>query len=331
MHSNALDYNEELDQIILSVRNFSEIWIIDHSTSTDEAASSSGGNSNKGGDLLFRWGNPAAYNKRDSSFQKCFMQHDAQWIDDFVDPQNSSYGNILFFNNNLRPVTSLGHTIAPQWDATSASYLQAQDGTFLPEDYDLEFTHPDTIRNYSSQASSIQMLDDGHVLFCAARPGRTFELDEEGKVVWEYLIPMVNGSPAVQGHILELSQNFTYQVKKYPPSYSAFESKDLTPKGYLELEPDTSFCRDIDTEVFHVPSTDKIVLSPNPVGNHKEIVLILLPNFEQDYFISDMLGRVVQKGMVSSERNTIDLKLNPGSYFIHLPKINRSEKFILLH
>ena len=57
-HSNAIDYNEELDQILLSVRNFSEIWVIDHSTTTEEAAGHSGGNSGKGGDLLFRWGTP---------------------------------------------------------------------------------------------------------------------------------------------------------------------------------------------------------------------------------------------------------------------------------
>ena len=52
LHMNAIDYNPQLDQIILSVKNFSEVWIIDHSTTTLEAAGSSGGNSGMGGDIL---------------------------------------------------------------------------------------------------------------------------------------------------------------------------------------------------------------------------------------------------------------------------------------
>ena len=59
-HFNAVAYNAKLDQVIVSLRNFSEIWVIDHSTSTKEAAGQTGGRSGKGGDLLYRWGNPQA-------------------------------------------------------------------------------------------------------------------------------------------------------------------------------------------------------------------------------------------------------------------------------
>jgi len=52
---NAIDYNVQFDQILLSVRGNSEIWVIDHGTTTAEAAGHTGGTYNRGGDLLYRW------------------------------------------------------------------------------------------------------------------------------------------------------------------------------------------------------------------------------------------------------------------------------------
>ncbi len=53
IHANAIDYHPELDQIAISSRHFNEIWIIDHSTTTAEAAGHSGGRWGKGGDILY--------------------------------------------------------------------------------------------------------------------------------------------------------------------------------------------------------------------------------------------------------------------------------------
>ena len=62
-------------QIMLSVFEFSELWVIDHSTKTAEAAIHEGGRSGKGGDLLYRWGNPRAYRAGTVKDQKLFGQH----------------------------------------------------------------------------------------------------------------------------------------------------------------------------------------------------------------------------------------------------------------
>ncbi|HWY86083.1 MAG TPA: aryl-sulfate sulfotransferase, partial [Gemmataceae bacterium] len=71
-HTNAIDYSAELDQIMLSVHNFSELWIIDHATSTAEAGAHAGGKRGKGGDLLYRWGNPPAYRAGVAADQQLF-------------------------------------------------------------------------------------------------------------------------------------------------------------------------------------------------------------------------------------------------------------------
>lgn len=52
-HFNAIAYNAKTDQILVSTREFSEVWMIDHSTTTAQAAGKTGGTSGKGGDLLW--------------------------------------------------------------------------------------------------------------------------------------------------------------------------------------------------------------------------------------------------------------------------------------
>ncbi len=96
-HINAVAYNAELDQIMLSVRSFSEFWIIDHSSTAAEAKGHIGGRSGKGGDLLYRWGNPQAYRAGTKADQRLFAQHDAHWI-----PRGCpGEGHVLVFNNGL--------------------------------------------------------------------------------------------------------------------------------------------------------------------------------------------------------------------------------------
>jgi len=58
-HVNAISYNPELDQIMLSYNTMSELNVIDHSTTAEEAKGHTGGRCGKGGDFIYRFGNPA--------------------------------------------------------------------------------------------------------------------------------------------------------------------------------------------------------------------------------------------------------------------------------
>ena len=94
-HFNGVAYNPDLDQIAVSVWKFSEFWIIDHGTTSAEAAGHTGGPRGRGGDLLYRWGNPQAYRTGTKADRKLFHQHNAHWIPKGL----PGAGHLLVFNN----------------------------------------------------------------------------------------------------------------------------------------------------------------------------------------------------------------------------------------
>jgi|GEM_PF-713911 len=128
-HFNAVQYSPELDQIVISSREQNEIWVIDHSTTTEEAASHSGGNSGKGGDLLYRWGNPEAYGQGVRDDQQLFYQHDSQFIAEGL----PGAGNFLIFDNGWNRVDGSNFSeaveIVPPRIETQFHLAQLMDGS----------------------------------------------------------------------------------------------------------------------------------------------------------------------------------------------------------
>jgi hypothetical protein len=187
LHTNSIDYNEKFDQILISVHHFNEIWVIDHSTTTGEAAGHTGGNSGKGGDLLYRWGNPEAYRAGTTDDKKFFGQHDASWIQTGCPGE----GDILVFNNGEgRPTTGYSSVdeIVPPVNDTGEYYLEPG-SSYGPENAIWSYIANPPTSFYSVIFSGAQRLKDGDTLICDALEGRFFEVTPNGTTIWQYVNP----------------------------------------------------------------------------------------------------------------------------------------------
>ena len=323
LHSNGIDYLESRDQIVLSVRNFNELWIIDHSTTSEEAATSVGGNSGKGGDLLYRWGDANTYRKDSVDVQrKSFWQHDPDW----VLSEEGELG-ILFFNNYLNQERSEGQLIVPVYDPISQCYLLDQDSIeYLPIEPIKTYSHPDIEKTFSTSASSIQQLPNNNILMCAARQGRIFEITQEGDLVWEYLVPLKAGIPIVQGFELSLSDNFTFQASKYPVSYSKVqESLGET----IEIGSLPSYCDiAVSNNSTNQMESLQIKISPNPSNGNSINIDGLGTNFMNSYSLFNLSGIKIRSGLLGYQ-NTIDISdIKQGVYILKVG--NSSSKLVRL-
>jgi len=189
-HSNAVAYNAELDQIMITNRNIDELWVIDHNTTTAEAAGHTGGAHGKGGDLLYRWGNPGAYDSGSDSDHILWGPHDAHWIG----PGLPGEGNILVFNNGLnmymsRPEGSYSsiEELVPPVNG-SGGYNRTQGAAYGPSNTVWRYAAEPAEDFYAWAMGGAQRLPDGNTLICGGSSGRNFEVEPDGDEVWNYTL-----------------------------------------------------------------------------------------------------------------------------------------------
>ena len=241
LHANAIDYHPEFNQIMLSIPYFNEICVIDHTTSTEDAAGSTGGLWGQGGDLLYRWGNPMTYRAGDSTDQKLFFQHDTHWNLEHISPGKVDFGKVMVFNNRVGSDFSTVNIFDPMFDDYDGNYM-IMDGQYIPADFDLTITHPSPQSMYSTGLSSFQQLVNDNYLITVGRFGYTFEITPDNEIVWEYITPLRGGAVVPQGDTLLMNNNLTFRSHKYPVDFEAFDGKDLSSKGWIEQEPREDFC-----------------------------------------------------------------------------------------
>lgn len=230
-HTNAISYNAELDQIVFSNHNLSEIFIIDHSTSTKEAASHKGGRWGKGGDYLYRWGNPQNYRHGSFANEKLFGQHHIHWIEKGL----PGAGDLMVFNNNVihwsdSTNCSAVYEFTPPTDK-KGNYFLEKDRTFGPEKPVWTYTAPDSISFWSSFISGAERMQNGNTLINEGARARFFEVTKEGKIVWEYLNPyrgeirQPNGDPTPMFPFAYIAFRATF----IPANHPALANRKLEP------------------------------------------------------------------------------------------------------
>lgn len=227
LHTNAIAYNAELDQIAVSVLGNNEIWIIDHSTTTEEAHGSTGGRHGKGGDLLYRWGNPIAYRTGVEADQTLFAQHNVHWIPTGY----PGAGNLLVFNNGRGRADgtySSVDEIVPPLDG-DAGFALEPGKPFGPAGPAWSYVAPEKEDFYSSFISGAQRLSNGNTLVCYGAKGIFFEVTPDGKEVWRFINPAVGPEGSSHSGDEKKPVNIVFRVHRYSPDYPAFEGKDLAP------------------------------------------------------------------------------------------------------
>ncbi|MBI5217626.1 MAG: aryl-sulfate sulfotransferase [Bacteroidia bacterium] len=347
LHMNGIDYNADLDQITFSSRMMNEIYVIDHSATTAEAVTHSGGNSGKGGDFLYRWGNPAAYGAAGTT--NFDVVHDAHWIP----ADNPNYPNYLaaFNNEGGTGGKSCIDIISPPYNGYNYSYTPGQ--TMPPSTY--TYRHTSAFTSTNNGAS--QQLPNGNMLVCISFSGNMYEINSSGTTLWSKTVSgqianairydkcYVRGPIATAGasstevsagtpvtlnssatSVTETSPTYTYSWSSNPSGFtSTSQNPTVTPTTattYTVIITDTNIgCSDtasvtinVITGINEVTDKNTMHIFPNPTTG---IVTIEGNNIENTIFeitVYSPFGKILLR---EKNSKTIDMSgFENGIYFL---------------
>ncbi len=214
-HVNSVDYNTELDQIVLSSAAYGELWFIDHSTTMKEAAGESGGRYGRGGDLIYRWGNPLTTKSGTLDDATTYWQHDVRWITEGL----PGAGNILVYNNGTnRNLDGDFELLGMDFENSYSELLEIRFPVRANGTYNTR-REPEIVWSWNADASEDYFspfmsgwdrLPNGNTIFVNAHNKRIIEVTPDGERVLDYVVPE-NGR--------------MYRVYKYPRDYPGFAGR----------------------------------------------------------------------------------------------------------
>jgi len=309
LHVNSIQYDETLDQIVISSRNLSELFIIDHSTTTEEASGDTGGTYGKGGDFLYRWGNPVAYRQGNEDNRTLFGQH----FPHIIKPGLKDEGKIILFNNGTDREPAFSEVMIFSAPTTSPGiYTYEPDSSYGPEAAEFTYSSNEDNNFTSGILSGAIRLPNENLLICDGNSGRLFEITATNDIVWNYIIPMNNttGEISSQGDVLE-SGNSTFRGIKYSTDYEGFTGKDVTPGDPIESNFNLNTCLSLSTDNL---LNNNITIYPNPVI---DLININTSLTILEVEIYDVLGKRLNYIKVNNRK--IDVSgVNSGVYILKI-------------
>ena len=293
LHFNALDYNEDLNIIMVSAGYFSEVWVINRNSTTEEARGQKG-------DLIYRFGNPQMYGVGNDDDRFLHFSHSAHWIPAGLEGD----GHVLVFDNGrfLPPPQfstilelALPHNV--DYDGNVFFDIGA-DGAYVPP-FDI-WSYSDPANLYSQIASGMQRLPNGHTMILEGMNGRIIEIDKNENIVWEYVNPVIRSGPLPRDapiptfipndpNPFPILQNSLFRTYTFARDYPGLQGKDLSGKGPIELAP---------TAVEDLTDAQKGITLypnyPNPFNTSTQISFSLDKPGPVHVAVYDILGREVR-------------------------------------
>ncbi len=262
MHCNSLDYNQQLDQIVINSVH-GEFYVIDHGNTfiANQPANSIALAATTAGDFLYRFGDPAKYNqgnppsiltnweKSTTGHKQIGGAHDIQWIKAGL----PGAGNFLVFNNaeNLFELTPQSYIVEinPYLDSNLTvntsyvnppnakyNFVSSPDMNLMKEKKNVSkqvvwmYSSKNNTSFYSTIGSSAQRLPNGNTLVCSMNDGHFFEVKpSDTSIVWEYINPMTrDGIKKVKVDNYP-TYNGVFRAYRYAATHPALVGHTLTP------------------------------------------------------------------------------------------------------
>jgi hypothetical protein len=221
LHTNSVAYHPALDQIALSVSRLNELWVVDHGTTTAQAAGHSGGRRGRGGDLLYRWGSPGNYGRGSPRDRQFPGQHDVRWI-----PAGCpGAGNLMAFDNGSErpgPDYSAVVEISPPLER-DGTYRIGPEAPFGPARPTWTYAARDRRSFFADFLSGAHRLRNGDTFVCSGPSGHFFKVTPGGDTVWEYHNPFSGDAPNPAGD----PPHSVFRATFIPPDHPALAGRNL--------------------------------------------------------------------------------------------------------